>query len=115
MKKIMLVLVGIVILSGCTTTLKKVERKYGPPARVEIDCIAGVVCDDNTYYKNRDAVEYIYWFYYWKDWRQQEYCWEIKADKNGNIVSRREYYEQGDKLRPGRAIQPKGRKLPGVE
>lgn len=54
-------------------------------------------------------------FYDWKDWRQQECCWEIKADKNGKIVSRGEYYEQGNKVIPGRAIQPGGRKLPGAE
>jgi len=62
MKRIILVLLAAVILSGCTTTLKRLEAKCGPPARVEIDCIGGVVCHDNTYCINKDAVEHIYWF-----------------------------------------------------
>ena len=62
MKTIPLILLATVILSGCarTNTLTKVESKYGRPARVEIECIAGTVCDDNTYYNNKNAIEYIF-------------------------------------------------------
>jgi len=123
MKKIMLALVAMVLLSGCarTYTLTKVENDYGRPARVEIQCIAGAVCDDDTYYKNKDAIEYIFWFYYWKrniPWtpQVQEWCWEVKADKNGKVISHREYVEQPSKVKSGRTpIEVRGGKLPGVE
>jgi hypothetical protein len=67
MKKIMLFLVAMVMLSGCarTYTLTKVQNQHGSPARVEIECIPSAVCDENTYYNNKDAVKYIYCFYYW--------------------------------------------------
>jgi hypothetical protein len=91
---------------------------------VEIDCIAAVVCDENTYYNNKDAVRYIYWFYYYKKGgnffvpyrAQDEYCWEIKADKNGKVLSDREYIAQPSRVPSGRPlIQIKSGKLPGVE
>ncbi|MBP1696048.1 MAG: hypothetical protein H6Q41_1236 [Deltaproteobacteria bacterium] len=122
MKKIMLVLLAMVILSGCAPyTLTKVEGDYGRPARVEIECIAGAVCDENTYYNNKSAIEYIFWFYYWErniPWTQKtrEWCWEVKADKNGKVINYREYIEQQSKVKSGRpAIQIRGGKLPGVE
>ena len=124
MKKTMLVFImlAMVMLSGCTGTLTKVERKYGSPARIEIECIPGAVCDENTYYKNKDAVKYIYWFYYWKanpllaPWDRQEWCYELKADKNGKIISKSEYIEQQNKVKSGRTpFQVRGGKLPGVE
>ncbi|MGA2516329.1 MAG: membrane lipoprotein lipid attachment site-containing protein [Thermodesulfobacteriota bacterium] len=122
MKKIILVLLPMAILSGCTHTLTRVERKYGSPARIEIECIAGAICDENTYYNNKDAVKYIYWFYYWKTsrllqpWDRQEWCWEIKADKNGKVISQSEYIEQQNKVRSARApVQVRGGKLPGAE
>ena len=111
------------MLSGCarTNTLTKVRSEYGPPARVEIECVAGAVCDENTYYNNKDAVKYIYWFYYrmanpvLAPWDRQEWCWEVKADKNGK-VSNSEYIEQKSKERFGRTpIQGRSGKLPGVE
>ena len=50
------------------------------------------------YYNNKDAVKYIYWFYYWKKGSlrypladPQEYCWEVKADKNGKVITNGEY------------------------
>ncbi len=123
MKKIMLVSLVVVILGGCarTNTLTKVESKYGRPARVEIECIVAIVCDDNTYYNNKNAIEYIFWFYYWKKnipWTQQaqEWCWEIKADKNGKVISDSTYVEQPTKIKSGRTpIEVRGGKLPGVE
>jgi hypothetical protein len=46
----------------------------------------------------------------------QEWCWEVKADKNGKVVSDREYVEQPSKVTSGRTpIQVRGGKLPGVE
>ena len=124
MKKIMLVLVAFVMLSGCTRTytLTKAQSHYGSPARIEIECIPGAVCDENTYYKNKDAVKYIYWFYYWKagrvlqPWNLQEWCWEIKADKNGKVINKSEYIEQQNKVKSGRTpFQVRGGKLPGME
>ena len=123
MKKIILLALAMVMLSGCSTlTLTKVESKYGRPATVEIECIPGAVCDENTYYNNKDAVKYIYWFYYWKTsrllqpWDRQEWCWEIKADKNGKVISQSEYIEQQNKVRSARApVQVRGGKLPGAE
>jgi hypothetical protein len=126
MKKTALVLVmlAMVMFSGCTRThtLTKVQSQYGSPARVEIECIAGAVCDENTYYNNKDAVKYIYWFYYWKagrllqPWDRQEWCWEVKADKNGKVITNSEYIEQQSRVQPGRTpIQVRGGKLPGVE
>jgi|MudIll2142460700_1097286.scaffolds.fasta_scaffold456378_1 uncharacterized protein YceK len=125
MKETMLVFVmlAMMVLSGCarTSTLTKVESKYGRPARVEIECVAGAVCDDNTYYKNKAAIEYIFWFYYWKKnipWTQQvqEWCWEVRADKNGKVISDSTYVEQPTKVKSGRTpIQVRGGKLPGVE
>ena len=123
MKKIVLVLLATVMLSGCarTHTLRKVEKDYGGPARVEIECIAGTVCDENTYYNNKDAIECIFWFYYRKrniPWtpQVQEWCWEVKADKNAKVISHREYVEQPSKVKSGRTpIQVRGGKLPGVE
>lgn len=122
MKKTTLVLLVMVALRGCarTYTLTKVRSEYGSPARVEIECVAGAACDENTYYKNRDAVEYIYWFYYWKrniPWtlQTQEWCWEVKADKNGKVISHSEYIEQQSKVQSGRTpIQVRGGKLPGA-
>jgi hypothetical protein len=122
-KKIPLILLAMVFLSGCarTYTLTKVQSQYGSPARVEIECIAGAVCDENTYYNNKDAIEYIFWFYYWKRnirWtlQVQETCWEVKADKNGKVISHHEYLEQQSKVKSGRTpIQVRGGKLPGVE
>ncbi len=123
MKKTILVFLAVVFLSGCacTYTLSKVRTEYGNPARVEIECIADTVCDENTYYNNKDAVKYIYWFYYWKrnipfTLQTQEYCWEVKADKNGKVISNSEYIEQQSRERFGRTpIQMRGGKLPGVE
>jgi hypothetical protein len=127
MKKTVLVLMmlAMVMFSGCarTYTLTKVQSKYGSPARLEIECIAGAVCDENTYYNNKDAVKYIYWFYYWKKGSlrypladPQEYCWEVKADKNGKVITNSEYIEQQSRVQPGRTpIQVRGGKLPGVE
>jgi hypothetical protein len=124
MKKMMLVfvLLAMVILSGCTHTLTKVQNKYGSPARVEIECIPGAVCDENTYYNNKDAVKYIYWFYYWKasrllqPWDRQEWCLEIKADKNGKVINSAEYIEQENRVKRGSiSIQVRDGKLPGVE
>jgi len=67
-------------------------------------------------------VKYIYWFYYWKTsrllqpWDRQEWCWEIKADKNGKVISQSEYIEQQNKVRSARApVQVRGGKLPGAE
>ena len=122
MKKIILVLLPMAILSGCTHTLTRVERKYGSPARIEIECIAGAICDENTYYNNKDAVKYIYWFYYQKTsrllqpWDRQEWCFEYKADRNGKVISHAEYIEQQSRLKSGRTpIQSRDGKLPGVE
>ncbi len=124
MKKIIFVLLAMVLLSGCarTYTLTKIRSEYGPPARVEIECVAGAVCDENTYYNNKDAVKHIYWFYYrmanpvLAPWDRQEWCREIKADKNGKVISHSEYIEQKSKERFGRIpIQARGGKLPGVE
>jgi hypothetical protein len=124
MKKIILVLLAVVLLSGChrTYTLTNVRSDYGPPARVEIECVAGAACDEDTYYNNRDAVKYIYWFYYrmanpvLAPWDRQEWCWEVKADKNGKVISHSEYIEQKSRLESGRTpIQVRGGKLPGVE
>jgi hypothetical protein len=122
MKKLM-VLLAMALLSGCarTYTLTKVENEYGRPARVEIECIAGAVCDENTYYNRRELVEYIFWFYYWKrpiPWTQQlqEWCWEVKADKNGKVIRHQEYIEQQSKVKSSRTpIQVRGGKLPRVE
>jgi hypothetical protein len=124
MKKTMLALVAIVLLSGCARTyiLTNVRSKYGSPARVEIECIPGAVCEENTYYNNKDAVKYIYWFYYQKTgrllqpWDIQEWCFEYKADKNGKVISHAEYIEQQGRLKSGRTpIQFRGGKLPGEE
>ena len=123
MKKIILVFLAVVLLSGChrTYTLTNVRSDNGPPARVEIECVAGAECDKDTYYNNRDAVRYIYWFYYWKrniPWtlQTQEWCWEVKADKSGKVISNIEYIEQQTKVQSGRTpIQVRGGKLPGVE
>jgi hypothetical protein len=123
MEKIILVLLTIVLLSGChrTYTLTTVRSDYGPPARVEIECVAGTACDEDTYYNNKDAVKYVYWFYYWKrniPWtlQTQEWCWEVKADKNGKVISNIEYIEQQTKVQSGRTpIRVRGGKLPGVE
>ena len=86
MKKTLLILSAMVMLSGCThtSTLTKVQSRYGSPARVEIECIAGAVCDENTYYNNKDAVKYIYWFYYetgrlLQPWDRQEWCLEYQS------------------------------------
>jgi hypothetical protein len=124
-KTLLLVMLAVVILSGCarTYTLTKVQSQYGNPARVEIECIPGAVCDENTYYKNKDAVKYIYWFYYWKKSNllvpqapPQEYCWEVKADKNGKVINHAEYIEQKSRLTSGRpSFEIRGGKLPGVE
>ena len=127
MKKMVLGLMklAMVMFSGCarTYTLTKIQSEYGSPARVEIECIAGAVCDENTYYDNKDAVKYIYWFYYWntsrllQPWNIQEWCWELKADKNGKVITKSEYIEQKSRVQPGRTpIQVRGgEKLPGVE
>jgi len=123
MKRLLVILLAMVILSGCarTYTLTKVESEHGRPARVEIQCITGVVCNDDTYYNNKDAIEYIFWFYYWKKnipWTQQvqEWCWEVKADKNGKVISNTKYVEQPTKVKSGRTpIEVRGGKLPGVE
>ncbi|MGZ3523900.1 MAG: membrane lipoprotein lipid attachment site-containing protein [Thermodesulfobacteriota bacterium] len=123
MKKIILFALAVVMLSGCSTlTLTKVESQYGRPARVEIECIPGAVCDENTYYNNKDAVKYIYWFYYQKTssvlqpWDIQEWCFEYKADKNGKVINYAEYIEQQSRLQSGRTpIQGRSGKLPGIE
>ena len=124
MKKTILVFLAMVLLSGCARayTLTKVRTENGPPARVEIECVAGAVCDENTYYNNKDAVKYIYWFYYrmanpvLAPWDRQEWCREVKADKNGKVISDSEYIEQKSRLESGRTpIQVRGGKLPGVE
>jgi len=112
----------MVLLGGVLelTLLQRCEV-YGNPARVEIECIADAVCDENTYYNNKDAVKYICWFYYWKrniPWttQVQEWCWEIKADKNGKVITHGEYIEQQSKVKSDRTpFQVRGGKLPGVE
>lgn len=118
MRKMLMILLAMVMLSGCASysSLAKIEKGYGPPARVEIECVENVVCKEDTYYTNKSAVKYVFWFYYYYDWRNLQYCWEIKADNSGKVISHRQYYEQAVRPKSRIPIQKKdGRGLPGVE
>ena len=127
MKKIFVLLVMAIFLSGCALTLTRFENKYGRPARVEIECIDNsVTCDEETYDNNKDAIKHIIWFYYWQTRRSRvavggvdDYtgwlCWEIIADKNGDVISSRKYIEQPNRPKQGRTpIQTKDKPLPGM-
>jgi len=135
MKKVLIILMLAMLASGCSySTLNKIEHKYGRPGRVEIECIDTTACDENTYYNNRDAVKHIIWFYYWQTNRSRavavggsnvafvgvdDYagwlCWEIIADKNGEVITHRKYIEQPNRPKQGRTpIEGRDKKLPGV-
>ncbi len=95
MKKIILVLLAMVILSGCSTTnISQVEAKLQKSQSYAIR---------DSLQKGDTTTYYYYAFYgggggYWggrsgNGW----YCWEFTCDKNGNILKRREYWIGSDK------------------
>ena len=136
MKKIVILgLAMAIFLSGCALTLTKIENKYGRPARVEIECIDNnIACTEDTYYNNKDAIKHIIWFYYWQSrlsrgvatsrtnvvvLEVEDYtgwlCWEIIADKNGDVINNRKYIEQPNRPKQGRTpIQSRDKPLPGM-
>jgi len=127
-----------IFLSGCSySTLTKIEKKYGRPARVEIECFenSAIACDEDTYYNNKDAIKHIVWFYYWQTRRTRAFaaagsnvggaiindytgwlCWEIIADKNGDVLQHRKYIEQPNRPKQGRTpVQGRDKPLPGMK
>ena len=133
-KAVILGLTLAILLSGCGySKLTKVENKFGRPARVEIECFDNsIACDEDTYYNNKDAIKHIFWFYYWQTKRSRaggphsvlvggdDYtgwlCWEIIADKNGDVISHRKYIEQPNRPQQGRTpIQSRDKPLPGMK
>ena len=79
-----IVLILLTLLFGCaTTTVTRVEQKLGPPAKKEI------VGDKVIYYyyfsgrRLRPPYE-----------RYENYCYEYTFDKEGKLISKREYYAQ---------------------
>jgi len=84
-KKLACLVPFIFILSACaTTTIHQVEKKWGPPAKVE----------------NIDSKNIYYWhFYRGSDWGFGKYSegwvtYEITADNNGTILNKRKYWRQ---------------------
>ena len=79
MKKILMLAVVLgLLVSGCATTMEKVQNKYGPPAKVE-------------QLENGYTVHY-----YYKVCNDYDcLCNEFTYDQNGKIVKHRKYWTQG--------------------
>ena len=74
---VLAVVIGLLI-SGCATTMDRVQDKYGPPARVE-------------QLENGYTVHY-----YYKVCNDYDcLCNEFTYDQNGKIVKHRKYWTQG--------------------
>ncbi len=91
---VLLLLVSLV-LSGCAYTLTSVERKYGPPSKIE------KIGDETTYYyyfKIRGSVpDQVFGRYpsptlqaYAAGWR----LYVFTADENGNIIQERMFWRK---------------------
>jgi hypothetical protein len=79
-KILMLAMVLGFLASGCATvtTMEKVQKKYGPPAKVE-------------QLENGNSI-----YYYYKACNDYDcLCNEFIYDKTGKLVSRRRYWTQG--------------------
>ncbi len=73
MKKLILLAMVIgLLVSGCTWNKSKIENKMGPPHKTEM-------VDGNTRY-----------FYYYR-WFNAYWCKDFLFDKEGNLITKREY------------------------
>lgn len=87
-KRLVVVLILVVLLSGCTTHINQVKDRWGPPAKVE---------------ERADTVVYYYYFYKTKVVRRPYMPpevmkgWvvvEITTDLDGKILKKRKYWKQ---------------------
>ena len=79
MKKILLLAMVLgLLVSGCATTMEKVQNKYGPPAKVEQ---LGNGSSIHYYYKACNDYDCL--------------CNEFTYDQTGKLVNRKRYWTQG--------------------
>lgn len=85
----MLVLLGMVILGGCSYThISEVQNKF---EKGDMRAISESL-------QKRDSTIYYYYVYYGEGFHQYGwYCWEYTCDKRGYILKKREYWIGNDK------------------
>lgn len=83
MKKLLMVLLTMVLLSGCAgpLTASKCRDKYGPPGRIE-----NVGNIQIWYYCNSYVTGVV-------QKSVQQYCYEYHFNESGDLVKKREYWK----------------------
>ena len=86
--KVLVLIIGILFLLGCYTHIQRVERKWGPPAKIE---------------SHNNKMSY-YWYFYKGQVRGKFFKttdvsvgWlvvEIITDPTGKILQKRKYWKQ---------------------
>jgi len=90
MKKIILVLLAMAILSGCSryTNISQIQDKV---KKSDMYTITDSI-------QKGDTTTYYFYAYYGESFRQAGwYCWEYLCDKNGLILKKKEFWVGSDK------------------